>query len=188
MPKKAEVQEEEVPAEEPQEEAPVEAPQEEVVPESPEPEEVTVKPTSKAASKAKAKPPAKRKNAPPATKKKEPLDLKQKHECGQCGKVMSLHTALYGHKNCPGGVSVPQPPALTRQVVVEEAPPRNGGGAGMDFARSLLSSSDSFALAASLSRRRAFVASSCDWSAWKSESVMRGVAFIVRRACWPPRP
>ena len=36
---------------------------------------------------------------------------------------MSLHTALYGHKNCPGGVSVPQPPALTRQVVVEEAPP-----------------------------------------------------------------
>ena len=122
MPKKAEVQEEEVPAEEPQEEAPAEAPQEEVVPETPEPEEVTVQPKRKAASKAKAKPQAKRKNAPPATKTKG-LDLKAKHECGQCGKVMSLHTALYGHKNCPGGVSVPQPPALTRQVVVEEAPP-----------------------------------------------------------------
>ena len=122
MPKKAEVQEEEVPAEEPQEEAPAEAPQEEVVPESPEPEEVTVQPKRKAASKAKAKPQAKRKNAPPATKTKG-LDLKQKHECGQCGKVMSLHTALYGHKNCPGGVSVPQPPALNRKVVVEEEPP-----------------------------------------------------------------
>ena len=36
---------------------------------------------------------------------------------------MSLHTALYGHKNCPGGVSVPQPPALNRKVVVEEEPP-----------------------------------------------------------------
>ena len=123
MPKKAEVQEEEVPAEEPQEEAPAEAPPEEVVPESPEPEEVTVQPKRKAASKAKAKPQAKRKNAPPAAKTKGPLDLKQKHECGQCGKVMSLHTALYGHKNCPGGVSVPQPPALNRKVVVEEEPP-----------------------------------------------------------------
>ena len=121
MPKKAEVQEEEVPAEEVQEEASAEAPQEEVVPETPEPEEVPVKP-KKAASKPKAKPQAKRKNAPPATRTKG-LDLKQKHECGQCGKVMSLHTALYGHKNCPGGVSVPQPPALTRQVAVEEPPP-----------------------------------------------------------------
>ena len=122
MPKKAEVQEEEVPAEELQEEAPAEPPPEEVVPETPEPEEVPVKP-KKAASKPKAKPQAKRKNAPPAAKTKGPLDLKQKHECGQCGKVMSLHTALYGHKNCPGGVSVPQPPALNRKVVVEEPPP-----------------------------------------------------------------
>ena len=61
-----------------------------------------------------------------------------------------------------------------------------GGGAGMVFARSLLSSSDNFALDASLSSRRAFVASSCDWSAWKSESVMRGVAFMVACA-WPER-
>ena len=121
MPKKAEVQEEEVPAEEPQEEPPAEAQPEEVVPETPEPEEVPVKP-KKAASKPKAKPQAKRKDAPPTTKKKEPLDLKQKHQCGQCGKVMSLHTALYGHKNCPGEVSVPQPPALTRQVAVEQPP------------------------------------------------------------------
>ena len=122
MPKKAEVQEEEVPAEEPQEEAHAEEPQEEVVPETPEPEEVAVQPKRKAASKAKAKPQAKRKDAPPTTKKKEPLDLKQKHQCGQCGKVMSLHTALYGHRNCPGEVSVPQPPALTRQVAVEQPP------------------------------------------------------------------
>ena len=119
MPKKAEVQEEEVPAEEPTEEAPAEEPPEEAVPETPEPEEVPVKPKRKAASKPKAKP--QRKDAPPATKSKG-LDLKQRHECGQCGKVMSLHTALYSHK-CPGGVSVPQPPALTRQVAVEEPPP-----------------------------------------------------------------
>ena len=32
---------------------------------------------------------------------------------------MSLHTALYSHK-CPGEVTLPQPPALTRQVAVEE--------------------------------------------------------------------
>ena len=30
---------------------------------------------------------------------------------------MSLHTALYGHKNCPGNVR--QPPALVRQVAAE---------------------------------------------------------------------
>ena len=136
MPKKAEVQEEEVPAEEPQEEAPAEAPPEEVVPETPEPEEVTVQPKRKAASKPKAKPQAKRKNAPPATKTKG-LDLKQKHECGQCGKVMSLHTALYGHKNCPGGVSVPQPPALNRKVVVEEEPPEEEEPPQMSHAQQL---------------------------------------------------
>ena len=34
---------------------------------------------------------------------------------------MSLHTAHYSHR-CPGEVSVPQPPALTRQVAVEEPP------------------------------------------------------------------
>ena len=33
---------------------------------------------------------------------------------------MSLHTALYGHKNCPGKVSMPQPPALTQRPVPEE--------------------------------------------------------------------
>ena len=65
----------------------------------------------------------KKKAAPPTTKKKEPLDLKQKHQCGRCGRTMTLHTALYGHKNCPGEVAVPQPPALTRQVAVEEPPP-----------------------------------------------------------------
>ena len=36
---------------------------------------------------------------------------------------MSLHTALYGHKNCPGKASVPQPPALVRQVAAEPAAP-----------------------------------------------------------------
>ena len=34
---------------------------------------------------------------------------------------MSLHTALYGHKNCPGKVDMPQPPALG-QVTPEEPP------------------------------------------------------------------
>ena len=123
---KAKVEEEEVPAEEPQEEAPVEESQEEVVPEIPEPEPVTVRPKSKARAKPQANETVvlpKKNAAPPSVKKKEPLDLKQKHECGRCGKTMSLHTALYGHKNCPGEVSMPQPPALTRQVVVEEAPP-----------------------------------------------------------------
>ena len=121
---KAKVEEEEVPAEEPQEEEEAEEPAEEVVPETPEPEKVTIKPKSKARTKPQAKETAvlpKKKAAPPTTKKKEPLDLKQKHQCGRCGKTMSLHTALYSHK-CPGEVSVPQPPALTRQVAVEEPP------------------------------------------------------------------
>ena len=48
-------------------------------------------------------------------------NLKDRHECGACGKGMSLHTALCGHKNCPGKVSMPQPPALVRQVATEEA-------------------------------------------------------------------
>ena len=107
---KATVSEEEVPVEAPPDEEAVP----EVVPEIPEPEEVPVrKPRAKAAV---------RKDAPPKAPKKQ-LDLKQKHECGACGKTMSLHTALYGHKNCPGEVSITQPPALTRQVAMQEEPP-----------------------------------------------------------------
>ena len=86
----------------------------EVVPEIPEPEVVPVrKPRAKAAV---------RRDAPPPKAPKK-LDLKQKHECGACGRTMNLHTALYGHKNCPGEVSIPPPPALTRQVAVKEEPP-----------------------------------------------------------------
>ena len=112
MPKATTVQEEEVPVEDPPEateEAPEEPPD---IPEIPAPE-VVVKP--KRAPKAKA---STRKDAPAPTKGK--VDLKQRHTCGACGATMSLHTVLYGHKNCPGQVTVPQPPALTRQVAVQE--------------------------------------------------------------------
>ena len=119
MPKKAEVQEEEVPAEEPQEEAPAEAPQEEVVPETPEPEEVTVKPTSKAASKAKAKPQAKRKNAPPATKKKEPLDLKQKHEKGKARDVCS-NDGIFSASACVAAVQA-KPAMMIADAVLDQS-------------------------------------------------------------------
>ena len=70
----------------------------------------------------KPKPKAKtRKDAPASTKKK--TDLTTKHTCGSCGKTMSLHTAMYGHKNCPGEMSMPQPPALVRQSPIELPPP-----------------------------------------------------------------
>jgi hypothetical protein len=66
----------------------------------------------------KPKPKAKtKKDAPASTKKK--TNLTTKHTCGSCGKVMSLHTAMYGHKNCPGEMSIPQPPALVRQTAIE---------------------------------------------------------------------
>ena len=95
---KAKVEEKEMPVEEVEPEA-VEAPEaNEEVPETPQPEVV---PKPKKAPKPKAEPKAKG------------LDLKQKHTCGQCGKTMSLHTALYNHK-CPSDVSIPQPPALVR--------------------------------------------------------------------------
>ena len=88
------------------------------IPEEPVEEEVPV-PKKKVriaakASAAKAKP----KDAPRKT------NLKDRHTCGACGKEMSLHTALYGHQNCPGKVSLPQPPALVRQVAVPERPER----------------------------------------------------------------
>ena len=102
---KAKVEEKEMPVEEVEPEAP-EANEE--VPETPQPE-VVAKPKQKASAKPKAEPKAKG------------LDLKQKHTCGQCGKTMSLHTALYSHK-CPSDVSIPQPPALVRQTAVEPIP------------------------------------------------------------------
>ena len=105
---KAKVEEKEMPVEEVEPEA-VEAPEaDEEVPETPQPE-VVARP--KKAPKPKAEPSAKPKEEPKA----KGLDLKQKHTCGQCGKTMCLHTALYNHK-CPGDVSIPQPPALVRQV------------------------------------------------------------------------
>ena len=75
-------------------------------------EEVVVVPEPKAKAK------TTRKDAPASTKAKK-TDLTTKHTCGSCGKTMSLHTAMYGHKNCPGQVSMPQPPALVQQL----APP-----------------------------------------------------------------
>ena len=114
---KATVQEEGVPVEEPSE-SPPEEEEDTAVPETPQAEAVAVKPKPKPRAKAST-----RKDAPAPTKKKEGLDLKQKHQCGRCGKTMSLHTALYGHKNCPGEVTIPQPPALLRQVTVQEEAP-----------------------------------------------------------------
>ena len=109
---KAKVEEKEMPVEEPPEQT--EEPPEEVAPEAPEvPEtpqpEVVAKPKSRAKAKSKAAP------------EQKALDLKQKHTCGQCGKTMSLHTALYSHM-CPKDVSIPQPPALVRQPAPEPAP------------------------------------------------------------------
>ena len=46
--------------------------------------------------------------------RKAKTNLKDRHTCGACGQEMSLHTALYGHKNCPGKPTMPQPPALVR--------------------------------------------------------------------------
>ena len=90
--------------------------------------------------KPKSKASAKRKDAPSKVKKEGSLDLKQKHTCGACGKVMSLHSALYGHKNCPGEASIPQPPALTRQVAAVSEPvyePQVAPGAAMSYAQHL---------------------------------------------------
>jgi hypothetical protein len=101
MPKAVLIVEEEEAIEEPTEEP--------AVPEELAEEEVEV---PKPKPKAKA-----RKDAPESTKKKK-TDLTTKHTCGGCGKVMSLHTAMYGHKNCPGEMSIPQPP-LVRQTAIE---------------------------------------------------------------------
>ena len=100
MPKAVSIVEEEEVIEEP----------EPAVPEEPLEEEVAVpKPKPKAKTK---------KDAPTSTKKK--TDLTTKHTCGSCGKTMSLHTAMYGHKNCPGEMSIP--PALVRQTAIEPPP------------------------------------------------------------------
>jgi hypothetical protein len=102
MPKAVSIVEEEEVIEEPTEE--------QAVPEELVEEEVAVpKPKAKA-----------RKDAPASTKKKK-TDLTTKHTCGGCGKTMSLHTAMYGHKNCPGETSIPQPP-LVRQTAIEPPP------------------------------------------------------------------
>ena len=105
---KAKVEEQEVPVEEAVEEAP------EPVPETPKEEIVEPKVT-----KSRKKP-----ESAPQPKKKASTNLKQRHTCGACGAEMSLHTALYGHKNCPGEVSVPQPPALVRQPAPEPEVPQ----------------------------------------------------------------
>ena len=90
-----------------EEEVIVEPTEEPAVPEELVEEEVAVpQPKPKARTK---------KDAPASTKK---TDLTTKHTCGSCGKTMSLHTAMYGHKNCPGELSIPQPP-LVRQTAIE---------------------------------------------------------------------
>lgn len=101
---KAKVEEKEVPVEEAVEEA-------EPVPETPKEEIVEAKVT-------------KSRKKPESAPKKKATNLKQRHTCGACGAEMSLHTALYGHKNCPGEVSVPQPPALVRQPAPEPEVPQ----------------------------------------------------------------
>ena len=122
MPKRK-VQEEEVPAEEAPEsieEAPEPKPEEPQEPQTPKPEEEVEDIPEKPPPEKVPKP--KRKNAPKAAPKKTSVDLKAKHQCGACGKVMSVHTALYNHK-CPGEIKVPQPPALVRSVKQEPVEP-----------------------------------------------------------------
>jgi len=102
------VEEAEVIAEEPDPAVPEELVEEEVAVPKP-------KPKAKASRKDGGEAAA-RSAAPASTKKK--TDLTTKHTCGSCGKTMSLHTAMYGHKNCPGELSIPQPP-LVRQTAIE---------------------------------------------------------------------
>ena len=122
---KAKVQEQVVPVEEAPEEPPApteEAPEE--LPPEPIPEIPVEQPVPKP-RKAKAPPTAPRvepKKAAPKEAAPKRTNLKDRHTCGACGQEMSLHTALYGHKNCPGKVDMPQPPALG-QVAPEEAQP-----------------------------------------------------------------
>ena len=120
---KAKVQEQEVPVEEAPEEPPApteEAPEE--LPPEPIPEVPVEQPVPKP-RKAKAPPTAprvepKRKVAPKRT------NLKDRHTCGACGQEMSLHTALYGHKKCPGKVDVPSAvtPGCTSVSTASPAP------------------------------------------------------------------
>ena len=118
---KAKVQEQEVPVEEAPEEPPApteEAPEE--LPPEPIPEVPVEQPVPKP-RKAKAPPTAPRVEPKRSARAKPKTNLKDRHTCGACGQEMSLHTALYGHKNCPGKVDMPQPPALG-QVAPEEPP------------------------------------------------------------------
>ena len=125
---KAKIQEEVVVAEEPQEPEEIEDEVVEEEVEEPPPEPAPPKPKSRAKITKVPVPevpepePVKKRAPKKPAQKKDPLDLKQKHTCGRCGKTMSLHTALYSHK-CPEEVTVPQPPALLRHPVREEPPP-----------------------------------------------------------------
>ena len=104
--------------------APTEEPPVEELPPEPIPEIPVEQPVPKP-RKAKAPPSAPRVEPKKAAPKRVPTkrtNLKDRHTCGACGQEMSLHTALYGHKNCPGKVDMPQPPALG-QVAPEEAQP-----------------------------------------------------------------
>ena len=68
-----------------------------------------------------APPPLKR-----ARSKKEPVpekapkeDLKQRVECQDCGRQVSLHTLRYGKHRCPGKKEAPAKPALPEKEVIK---------------------------------------------------------------------
>ena len=114
---KATIEEQET-APEPEPVPEVEIPEEPVEEVVPVPKKVRFKAAPTAAP---PKAPAKAAPAKASVRKDAPrkTNLKDRHTCGGCGQEMSLHTALYGHTNCPGKASLPQPPALVRQVAAE---------------------------------------------------------------------
>ena len=55
----------------------------------------------------------------PAPEKAPKEDLKQRVECQDCGRQVSLHTLRYGKHRCPGKKEAPAKPALPEKEVIK---------------------------------------------------------------------
>ena len=68
-----------------------------------------------------APPPLKRARSKkePAPEKAPKEDLKQRVECQDCGRQVSLHTLRYGKHRCPGKKEAPVKPALPEKEVIK---------------------------------------------------------------------
>ena len=68
-----------------------------------------------------APPPLKRARSKkePAPEKAPKEDLKQRVECQDCGRQVSLHTLRYGKHRCPGKKEAPAKPALPEKEVTK---------------------------------------------------------------------